>query len=260
MKQNIRRIIAVLCMAVCLLGLTACGAGEAETKDSLDPMEAAQVNQDAQEWLSIIVSVTPEDAEEKQAGFKEANLNGVAEAIAAWINVSGDTGDLVQVDNAVAEKTEDGGYTSTMRAQFENRPVEVKIFYEIQNNVLTPVSVSIAPEYTTGENMARAAMNTLMGMGTVFLVLIFISLIINCFKYINAFEQKMKAAPRAAAPAPAPAAVVAPAASQPQEELVDDLELVAVITAAIAAATGSSADGLVVRSIRRAPGAKWKRA
>lgn len=256
MKQNIRRIIAVLCMAVCLLGLTACGAGEAETKDSLDPMEAAQVNQDAQEWLSIIVSVTPEDAEEKQAGFMEVNLNGVAEAIAAWINVSGDTGDLVQVENAVAEKTEDGGYTSTMRAQFENRPVEVKIFYEIQNNVLTPVSVSIAPEYTTGENMARAAMNTLMGMGTVFLVLIFISLIISCFKYINAFEQKMKAAPRAAAPA----AVVAPAASQPQEELVDDLELVAVITAAIAAATGSSADGLVVRSIRRAPGAKWKRA
>jgi hypothetical protein len=45
-----------------------------------------------------------------------------------------------------------------------------------------------------------------------------------------------------------------------EEELVDDLELVAVITAAIAAATNSSTDGLVVRSIKRAPAAKWKRA
>ena len=44
-------------------------------------------------------------------------------------------------------------------------------------------------------------------------------------------------------------------------EYSDDLELVAVITAAIAASMGStSTDGLVVRSIRRKPGAKWKRA
>ncbi len=61
-----------------------------------------------------------------------------------------------------------------------------------------------------------------------------------------------------AAPAPAAAPVAAPAAEE--EELVDDLELVAVITAAIAASTNSSTDSLVVRSIKRAPGAKWKRA
>ena len=45
-----------------------------------------------------------------------------------------------------------------------------------------------------------------------------------------------------------------------EEDLTDDLELVAVITAAIAASENTSADGLVVRSIRRAPGNKWKRA
>ena len=52
-------------------------------------------------------------------------------------------------------------------------------------------------------------------------------------------------------PAPAPAE---------EEELTDDLELVAVITAAIAASENTSADGLVVRSIKRAPVSKWKRA
>jgi sodium pump decarboxylase gamma subunit len=109
--------------------------------------------------------------------------------------------------------------------------------------------------------MSKAAMNTLLGMGTVFLVLIFLSLLISGFKFINIAEQKFKAknAPAPAAAAAAPA-VTAAAPVEEEEELVDDLELVAVITAAIAAATNSSTDGLVVRSIKRAPAAKWKRA
>ena len=107
--------------------------------------------------------------------------------------------------------------------------------------------------------MINAGINTMLGMGTVFLVLIFICFLISCFKYINAFEQKMKnkgATEAPAAPAPAPVA----AAPVVEENLTDDLELVAVIAAAIAAYEGTSADGLVVRSIRRAPGNKWKRA
>ena len=56
------------------------------------------------------------------------------------------------------------------------------------------------------------------------------------------------------APAAAPAPVAAPA-----EPTVDEGELVAAITAAICAYTGSSSDGFVVRSIRRADSATWKR-
>ena len=60
----------------------------------------------------------------------------------------------------------------------------------------------------------------------------------------------------AGAPAAAPAA--APVAA-PAEPTVDEGELVAAITAAICAYTGSSSDGFVVRSIRRADSATWKR-
>ncbi len=62
----------------------------------------------------------------------------------------------------------------------------------------------------------------------------------------------------ASAPAPAPAP--APAEEAAEEDVTDDLELVAVITAAIAASQNTSADGLVVRSIKRKTGAAWKRA
>ena len=102
-------------------------------------------------------------------------------------------------------------------------------------------------EYKTlGQKMQKAGLNTIMSMSIVFLVLIFISLLISCFKLIGLIG-KGKADKSPVAVAAAPAAPV----SEP-EDLTDDLELVAVITAAIAAASETeNADGLVVRSIIR---------
>lgn len=97
-------------------------------------------------------------------------------------------------------------------------------------------------------------------MGSVFAVLILLAFIISLFKYVSVFENRGKAkkgeAEKSAAPAAAPAPA-APAAPAPA----DDLQLVAVITAAIAAAEGTtSTDGFVVRSIKRRSNNKWKKA
>ena len=109
-----------------------------------------------------------------------------------------------------------------------------------------------------GEKMEQAGLNTLMGLGIVFLMLIFLSFLISQFKHISKLTEKKdskSAAP--AAPAPAPA----PAEEEQEEEIDDDGELVAVIAAAIAAYEGStSTDGFVVRSIKRSKTNKWKRA
>lgn len=110
---------------------------------------------------------------------------------------------------------------------------------------------------TFGELMTNAGLNTLLGMGTVFAVLILISIVITCFEFIPkiqaAFTKK-----EAAAPAAAVEQAVAQIEAQ-EEDLADDLELVAVISAAIAAAEGTSADGFVVRSIRRATAVRGAR-
>ena len=110
--------------------------------------------------------------------------------------------------------------------------------------------------------MAEAAVNTVIGISVVFLALLFISFVISLFKYINKFEQKLankkagKAAP-APQPAPAPAPVVEAAPET------DDLELIAVITAAIHAyeeAQGNTVTGdLVVRSIKKR-NSRWQNA
>ena len=107
--------------------------------------------------------------------------------------------------------------------------------------------------------MTKAVMNTLIGMGTVFVVLIFISLIISCFGLISKVNVKKPKKEEAAKSAPAEAPVVAQIAQK--EELANDAELVAVIAAAIAAYEGSgSADGFVVRSIRKSNKSKWQNA
>ncbi len=111
-----------------------------------------------------------------------------------------------------------------------------------------------------GTLMARAGLNTLIGMGVVFAVLVLISFLISLFKYLpgsGAKKQKVKVAPKAKSTATTAgtksaddeemAAVIAAATAVAD----DDKELVAVISAAIAAATGTSADSFVVRSIKK---------
>ena len=108
-----------------------------------------------------------------------------------------------------------------------------------------------------GEIFSNAAMNTLLGMGTVFAVLIFISLIIYLLKY---------ASPRKADQAAAKAAQASEPEPEPEQEIimeeeaqdVEDYQLIAVITAAMAASLGRSTDGFVVRSIKRAKNSKWR--
>lgn len=79
------------------------------------------------------------------------------------------------------------------------------------------------------------------GMGIVFIVLILISIIIWSFQFIEQPKKKTIEVPKEA---PKSVPVV-------QEEEADDLELVAVITAAIAASLNTSTDKLQVKSFRK---------
>lgn len=257
MKQRLKRALLVLCMIASFFVLSACSkAADVTEAESMDAQTSAYLCQVNESLLQQITAFDEETAVTVQEQLTKEEQTVLASGLASWLNVMNDTGAYDSVISSEAGISEDGDYYCATMAKFANRNVEFKVFWNLDNQAMEPISISIAPEYTLGENMSRAAMNTLMGMGTVFAVLIFICLLIYCFKFISVIENKMKKAPaEIAAPTPAPAAVV-----EEEEELVDDLELVAVITAAIAAATNSSADGLVVRSIKRAPGAKWKRA
>ena len=98
----------------------------------------------------------------------------------------------------------------------------------------------------------EAVMNTLIGMGTVFVVLILISIIIFLLKYVPKMFEK-KAEPEAAKQEKPAAKAVA----KQEVPVSDNTQIIAVITAAIAAQMEAEtgvcvpADGLVIRSIKK---------
>lgn len=105
----------------------------------------------------------------------------------------------------------------------------------------------------------EALVNTGIGMGTVFIVLILISFIIYLLKFVprllsGSKDKKKEAASTAPAPKETQKQEKAP---EPVSTVSDDSQLVAVIAAAIAAhmseETGVpvAADGLVIRSIKK---------
>mgnify|MGYP003102515341 FL=1 len=164
----------------------------------------------------------------------------------------GDFVGLKEYEGGTTDK--DGNVTYTAVYEFTDHNMRLALEFD-KDDVVTTVTMD--PIYSKGEIAKKAALNTLIGMGSVFAVLILLAFIISLFKYVSVFENRGKAkkdaAKKAAAPAPAP---VAPAAPAPT----DDLQLIAVITAAIAAAEGTSTDGFVVRSIKRRSNNKWKKA
>ena len=144
------------------------------------------------------------------------------------------------------------------KANPKGEPREAKVEIIIDKNEGFQ-SFTVNVEYTRGEQMTKAALNTLLGMGTVFVILILIMFIISLFGFIPkiqaAFSKKDKTETKEKAVENTIAQIIE------NEELSDDTELVAVIAAAIAASEGAaSTDGFVVRSIKRANTNKWQRA
>ena len=258
-----KKWLLVLGMITCMLGFTACSKQE-EKADLLTTQEAEQF---AESYVTVISQVVAQQSESSYIAYLEQSgmdASVFESAFASWKSASEDMGNYVEIINVTEnsmekEDVEGTSYavdgTITVKVKGELRNADVEIIYKDG----MPISVTTNVEYTFGEIMKKAALNTLLGMGTVFVVLILISLIISCFGVIPRIQAKFEKKSKVEATA---GTAVNQSVNQitETEELSDDLELVAVISAAIAASEGaSSADGFVVRSIRRA-GNKWQRA
>ena len=163
----------------------------------------------------------------------------------SWMAAEVECGEYVSHGDYEVEVKSSGVVVSTL-AEYEERQATISFSFGEDERI---ASLDVSAKFAIGEILTKAGLNTLLGMGTVFAVLIFLALVISMMKYIPMILDKLTK--KEAAPAPV---VEAPAA---EENVADDLELIAVITAAIAAQEGTSTDGFVVRSIRRRPSNNW---
>lgn len=257
-----KKILLVISMCLIALGLAACGETDPTTM-SYNGYSYDQLKGTCEGTVTSLLEMTDEQKQPYTAmkDMSDVERNNYIKSVAPGAtedditNILQQANMIIRWDEAVAqagEYVEMGEFTITKSGKtleckqeitFTDRPVILSYVYKYHNMELEDIGVEAVQ--TLGEKMTNAALNTLMGMGIVFAVLILISLIIYGFKIFSYLENKKKAAaPVAAAPAPA-AVPAAPVAAQ------NDLELAAVIAAAIAASTGTSTSDFVVRSIKR---------
>lgn len=237
---------------VCVLALTLTMSVCAFAADTVTEDEAANYKSAAETLISQIAGFSDEEIENYLAqddAFTTATME-------SWKSVKDELGAYSSIVSQDVEKDGDVVTISTV-AQFEKAKADVVLMLDLGQQMYTSMTYSV--QYSLAANMQRAGMNTLMGIGIVFLMLLFLSFVIGLFKYIEKFQNvgKKKAAEEApkAEEAPAPAIAQSEAAD---EDFADDLELVAVISAAIAAYENTSGDSFVVRSIKKSN--KWHRA
>jgi len=266
-----KKIILVLCMLTCLFSLTACSnnsnsktqeASEYITKETMNSISMNLVDQ---------LSLLSKDKIQKMIDMPNIQISGTAEeAIVykgfykAWLNTISQFGSYMETEDF--EYSVDGhDVFGKMTLVFENGTAEFIITASEES--MTVTSLQLTQNQTLGDKMKKAGLNTLMGMGIVFIVLIFIAFLISLFKYINkaeAYFEKRKSEKEArttedmeiidASNAPFVLDIVPEMISE-----TDELELAAVITAAIAASLNTSVDKLVVRSIKRRDSNQWQR-
>ena len=104
--------------------------------------------------------------------------------------------------------------------------------------------------------MGAAVSNTIMGVSIVFFVLIALSFLISLFRFIPMLEEKLTKKKTKEVVKEEKIQEVTPVEEE-TTELIDDLELVAVITAAIAAMQGGDPNQYIVRSIKKVHRNQW---
>jgi len=267
--KKFKAILFACILSLSVFALTACGQEKVDYSSNDWALQMA-----AASYLEKIITMDDAtlDATIQQMEY-EQNVP-LANGYNSWKSAKKELGAFVGYgEESSVEYDKNGAPTVKMMLIFENRDCEYVIGLDRMMQDITQLTFN--PEYTMGEKMGQAGTNLLIGMGTVFVVLIFLAWIISLFKYIHRAEEKSakkkaekeaaKAAANKAVPAEAPKAPAAPAAAPVPGMTITptpaDDELKVVIAAAVAAyeedegcsieKQPSLNNGIVVKSIKR---------
>ncbi|RHP28224.1 MULTISPECIES: OadG family protein [Clostridia] len=235
-----KKLCLIFCIVSCILMMAGCSLSLTKTNKNFNK-KTLETNADSfvTSWFSYDFESAVKSMKEQSTEVDEDTVNQYKESIQLKKKY-GKQGNKVDTDFTISSDSATVVETYTTSSG-------KKLIFSVTYDEKGQTSSWKVEEYKSlGDKMAKAGLNTVLSMAIVFAVLIFIAIIIAQFKHIGNFQNGAKKEEVKAEPVVEAAPVVE------EENLVDDLELVAVITAAIAAASETeSADGLVIRSIIR---------
>ena len=255
-----KKKITLFCMLLCLFALSACSGG----KEEVEPVAGVdELKTSITSMLLTYHEYSDADLEAYASQVESAGYASVAGMLRSLEDARAEAGSYRSVKDDWEILYREGAADISVTTEFEKRDVVLHMTVASSGKAgegLDITSAGFTPVYSLGERLSSAAVNSLFGIATVAIILALMVGIISCFRIIPVLERKAVEKQRKAIAENRPQ----PGPVQPlelvEEDVTDDLELVAVITAAIAAMEEVPADGLVVRSIRRVSGSKWNRA
>ena len=276
--KRIKLTVLLLWIAAVLVMMTGCGKKK-ETENTLTKENIASLAEGIAGDVQYLSDMSDPDIDAQIEMYTsqstgDESTKAMAEGLKQFKEARKESGSYEGI-----YKDEDGNVKFTCQqdsdsvivkisAKFTKRDIDVSYTISMKDGSSAITQVMYEPQYTLGEKMKKAGMNTVIGIMIVIVMLIFLSLIISLFGYINRFERYLTHRKQARFVKEEENAgneiIESRIAPDEDEEIIDetdDTELVAVITAAIMAAGGTvSQDGFVVRSIKRVPNSRWNRA
>ena len=180
MKKIMKRLSIALMMLVLVMGLTACSKAE-EVEEGVSADIVTSLEASTESILGTLSILTDEEVDQFLASGDEFTIL----ATNSWLDNREEVGTFVEIlDTKVT--LDEGKYHLSSEVAFTDKDAVVTIHFDETG---VPVYYTMEVQYSLGELMGQAGLNTLMGIGIVFLVLLFLSVLIGLFKYINVFEK-----------------------------------------------------------------------
>ena len=307
-----KRLLLIVSMLAVTFALAGCSSSDKKVEFNYDEATLVQTVKDQAQYYMGVADVNEVYDYVVEEGANSGLDESAVDAVKVFATLNEDYGKFVKFASDSKVEEVDDKVAVSVYAQCTDKEAIVKatfvdnsVVYNFQKyslmsqngyteeqadqtlttNGVYPYKISefeVAANQTMADKMKDAGANTLIGMGIVFIALIFISFIISLLKYVPVLFDKetreKKKAEKAkklaeanadaseaddkteADNAPAPAGIVDIVNTTTGESVMDDSELVAVISAAVMAAQGGktrvrvnypSNDKLVVRPRKR---------
>ncbi len=170
-----KKINLILCLTACVLGLTACGQAAKKTVKpdtvtvleettttlvteflaQLDESQSQELQNEGAEYLEYVLS--------NYMGVK-ANGNAVVNGLKSWNSARADLGDFVAITGMHADYDDSGkDIIVTLDVKGSKRTAQVEAIYK-DDLYKTLNSLTTNINWTFGEKMEKAGLNTLLGM------------------------------------------------------------------------------------------------
>ena len=174
MNQMFKKASSVLTAVICAASITFSGASLVLADGEIDDQTKTTIETTAEGLTETIIPLTDEQIE----AYMKSGDDFTENAMTAWNGAKEELGDMKETGSVEIEYSNDE-YTATIPVTFEKENAE---FIYVFDKNLTPTSLSVDVKYSFATTMKNAALNTVMGLGTVFVILIMLIFLISLFQ------------------------------------------------------------------------------